>query len=313
MLIVPLTASPIGRWPGTSTTPGWTSSLTRKHQADLAAVVEQAHGAAVGEAARGGILGMQDAERLALALAQEADAGEGRVRLEVAGRGQQAQRPLGGVGHLDRIGLPVGHRREALLGELLGDRTRACPTACANGWPFQSCLMWIGSPANSFAGSALEAGPVEPLNSSCAASSRRQGEDRVGQAHARGQRLRHVEVRARLAAAARRPGGPTASSRRRRRGRDPRSRDSSSPAARCRRNFAVSVMKGSCTTVNRSSRARPFRTLCDLGAGHGRIVGRDVERADRRVLHVEQLFAQPQVIDHARSSPGPTACAPRRS
>ena len=30
--------------------------------------------------------------------------------------------------------------------------------------------MWIGSPANSFAGSALEAGPVEPLNSSFAAS-----------------------------------------------------------------------------------------------------------------------------------------------
>ena len=64
--------------------------------------------------------------------------------------------------------------------------------------------------------------------------------------------------------------------------------------------FAVSVMKGSCTTVNRSSRARPFAHLVDLGAGHRRIVGRDVERADRRVLHVQKLFAQPQMVDDAR-------------
>ena len=40
--------------------------------------------------------------------------------------------------------------------------------------------------------------------------------------------------------------------------------------------------------------------LVDLGAGHRRIVGRDVERADRRVLHVQKLFAQPQMIDQAR-------------
>ena len=103
MLMVPPTASPVGRWPGTRTTPGWISSLTLQHQADLAAVVEQAHLGAVREAALGGVLGMQDAERLALAVAQEAHAREGGVGLEVAGRGQQAQRPLGGLGRLDRI------------------------------------------------------------------------------------------------------------------------------------------------------------------------------------------------------------------
>jgi len=72
-----------------------------QHQPDLAALVEQADLGAILEAALVGILRMQDAERLALALAQEGDAGEGGMRLEVAGRGEQPQRPLLGVGRLD--------------------------------------------------------------------------------------------------------------------------------------------------------------------------------------------------------------------
>src|SRR6266576_1562243 len=95
MLMVPDTVSPVGRWPGTSTTPGWMSSLTCS-------------------------IGREHAERLALALAQEADPGVGGVGLEVAGRSQQPQRPPGGFGGLERILVPVRHRRDALPGQLLG-------------------------------------------------------------------------------------------------------------------------------------------------------------------------------------------------
>jgi len=89
-------------------------------QADLGAVVEQANVGAVREVAPGGIGRVQDAERLALALAQELHAREGGVGLEVARRGQQAERPFGGFGGLDGIFVPVGHWRHTLLGELLG-------------------------------------------------------------------------------------------------------------------------------------------------------------------------------------------------
>jgi hypothetical protein len=50
-----------------------------------------------------GVLGVKDAEGLALAAAQEVDTGESRVRLEVAGRGQQPERLLLGIGGLDDV------------------------------------------------------------------------------------------------------------------------------------------------------------------------------------------------------------------
>ena len=62
---------------------------------------------------------MQDAARLTLAPAQEIDAGVGGVGLEIAGRGQQAQRPARGIALFFRIGLPIRHRREPRLGQLL--------------------------------------------------------------------------------------------------------------------------------------------------------------------------------------------------
>jgi hypothetical protein len=46
---------------------------------------------------------VKDAEGLALAAAQEGDTGESRVRLEVAGRGQQPERLLLGIGGLDDV------------------------------------------------------------------------------------------------------------------------------------------------------------------------------------------------------------------
>lgn len=55
MLTVPDTASSSGRWPGTGTTPGCTSSPTRKCQARGPAVVEQPHLLPVGQAAGSGV------------------------------------------------------------------------------------------------------------------------------------------------------------------------------------------------------------------------------------------------------------------
>ena len=208
------------------------------------------------------------------------------MRLEVAGRGQQAQRPA--------------CRRRALRSDRGSSRASATGPACREllGIEFElarrrartagrlSCAMWIGPPANSLLGIGLRGRPgraPEQLAARPAASCVKTGRSRpmrCASACATSKFERASPLR--LAP----PRGPIASSRRRRRGRDPRSRDRSRPAARCRRSFAVSVRKGSCTTVNRSSRASPLRTLCDLGAGHRRIVGRDVERADRRVLHV---------------------------
>src|SRR5258705_7067642 len=91
-----------------------------QHQADRAAVVEQPHLVALLEAAPAGVLGIEHAERLALALAQEADARKGGMGLEVARRGQQPQRPLGGLGGFEGILVPVRHRRDALFCKLLG-------------------------------------------------------------------------------------------------------------------------------------------------------------------------------------------------
>ena len=69
-----------------------------QHQADGAAIVEKPHLLPVGEAAGARVVGVQDAAGRALALAQEGDGRIGGVALEVAGRGQQPQRPAGGVG-----------------------------------------------------------------------------------------------------------------------------------------------------------------------------------------------------------------------
>jgi hypothetical protein len=40
MLIVPLTTSPTGRWPGTSTTAGLHLVVDAQHKTDFAAVIE---------------------------------------------------------------------------------------------------------------------------------------------------------------------------------------------------------------------------------------------------------------------------------
>ena len=159
--------------------------------------------------------------------------------------------------------------------------------------------MWIGSPANSLAGSAAAAGPVAPLNSSLAASC--------------GARLKIASLRPmRLASA-------WATSK----------FDRASPCglAACaaplhpvgavgaieivglevvrRRQHDVGVLRrvGHEGIVHHGEQVLARKTLLhlvDLGAGHRRIVGRHVERADRRVLHVQKLFAQAQVIDVAR-------------
>ncbi len=98
MLMVPDTASLVGTLARHQHDARLDLVAHLQHQADRAAVVEQPHLVALLEAARRGVLGMQHAERLALAAAQEAHAREGGVGLEVARRGQQAERPFGGLG-----------------------------------------------------------------------------------------------------------------------------------------------------------------------------------------------------------------------
>src|SRR5262245_12046279 len=63
---------------------------------------------------------MEDAARLALAPAQEADAGIGGVRLKVAGRGEETEGPARRLAHLVGVRLPVVHRRDALVLQRLG-------------------------------------------------------------------------------------------------------------------------------------------------------------------------------------------------
>ena len=89
-----------------------------QHQTDAAAIVEQLHAIAVHQAAARRILGMQDAERCSLALAEEGHAGIGGVCLEVARHGQQPQRPARSIAYLLGIGRPVRHRLHTLLRKL---------------------------------------------------------------------------------------------------------------------------------------------------------------------------------------------------
>ena len=128
---------------------------------------------------------------------------------------------------------------------------------------------------------------------------RGEAEDPVAEAHAPGERLRHVEVRARLAL---RLGGLPA----------PLHPVGAVGAIEIvglevvrRRQHDVGVLRrvGHEGIVHHGEQVlaqKALLHLVDLGAGHRRIVGRHVERADRRVLHVQKLFAQAQVIDVAR-------------
>ena len=91
-----------GRWPGTSTTPGSTSSLTRSTRPTAPrSLNSRTFGRRRPGRAAAASVRVQDAAGRPLAAAQEVDAGVRRVRLEIAGRGQQAQRPAGGVALLD--------------------------------------------------------------------------------------------------------------------------------------------------------------------------------------------------------------------
>ena len=99
--------------------PGQDFVADPQHETDRAAFVEQPHRRAVGEAAPGGFVRVQDAVRRSLAAAQELDPGIGRVRLEIAGGGQQAQRPARRVAFLLGVEPPVRHRLEPRSGHLL--------------------------------------------------------------------------------------------------------------------------------------------------------------------------------------------------
>ena len=94
MFTVPATASSSGRWPGTSTTPGCTSSRTCSVSPTVPRSLNRRTRSPSRRPRAAASVGMQHAERRALALAQEADAGKRSVALEISRRGQQTQRPL---------------------------------------------------------------------------------------------------------------------------------------------------------------------------------------------------------------------------
>ena len=227
------TASSSGRWPGTSATPGCTSSLTRSTRptAPRSLKSRTCWPSARPRGAR--VVGMQDAAGRALALAQEGDGRIGGVALEVAGRGQQPQRPAGGVGYLLRVGLPVGHRRQALLGHASPSRTRACPRRA-------ELLAALGRDVDR--PGVADALGIDVLDGAGGAAEQLLQHLRPATCGRRGRRGRAAppapapppQVGARLRRTAPRPGGRTACSRSRRRGRSPRSPDRSPPAARCR-------------------------------------------------------------------------------
>ena len=173
MLMVPDRPRWSGRWPGTSTTPGWISSLTCSTRPTAPRSLNSRTSSPSLEAALGGLLGMQHAERLALAPAQEADArnrpyGPGNSPARSAGAAASGRRRRSSSGS----GSPVGHRREALLRRAARNRIRACPTAC--GIPARLAgAMLIGPPANTSLGSSARDRPVAPRNNSPIAASGR--------------------------------------------------------------------------------------------------------------------------------------------
>jgi len=99
-------------------TPGLNFVADLEREADLAPIVEQAHGVALREATLFSVLRVEDAERLAFTAAQEPYAREGGVSLEVARRRQQPERPFLGFECFDRIFDPIRQWRQALLVEL---------------------------------------------------------------------------------------------------------------------------------------------------------------------------------------------------
>ena len=220
------------------------------------------------------------------------------MALEVARRGQQAQRPPRALRCLDRIGLPVRHRRQALLRPAPRNRIRACPTACGTaGRP--SVAIEIGPASRNASGSNAATASCRAAEQFAQDLRLRHAEDRIGQAHARGQRLRQLQVRPRLAL-------------RRHRAvavlhvvgavgavevlglQIGRRRQHDVGVARGHRQERI-VHHGE-QVLARQAAAR----LVGVGAGDRRIVRGDEERADRRVLQLQQRLAEPQMVDRAR-------------
>ena len=252
---------------------------------------------------------MENAERLALAFAQEADAGEGRVGLEVARRGQQAERPACGFLGLDGIGLPIGHRRQTLLGQLLGVEFELARRRL-EGLAVPVVLDVERHAREQLVAVDLRGRARRALEELFGGLSRRQAEDRVGDAHALRQRLRDMEVRTGLARRFDRLLAPL----------HPVGAVGAVEIVGLEivrgRQHDVGVARGVGheRVVHDGEQVLAHQTLLhlvDLGAGHDRIVGRHEQRAEGRVLHVEELFAEAQVIDHARRR-GPGGLAHRR-
>ena len=235
MLTVPEAVSSSGRWPGTSTTPGLHLVAHAQRQADRAPRVRRAARAARGAScARAASSGWRTQKGAPSRSAQERHAGKCRVALEIAGCGQQPQRPLRSLPLLLRVGLPVGHGRQALSPPASRSRTRACRmasgTAARRRAPSGSAL-----PRAAARDRALP--PCRWRRGTARAASSRSGMRKTAsvEAHARRQRLGELDVRPGLALRCDGARGRIACNRCRRRGRNPRSRDRSSPAARYRR------------------------------------------------------------------------------
>ena len=163
-----------------------------KCQSHRAAIVHQPHLLALAQVARGGIGGMQDAVWLAFALTQEGDAGKRSVAQEVSRAGQQTQRPPRGLDCLDRIGLPIRHRRQSLLRQRLGIELQLA------GWRTELLPRLRGN--RNRTGVAQRVG-IECRNRPRRAAEQlpqdfglRHAEHRVGQAHPPGQGLRQLQV-----------------------------------------------------------------------------------------------------------------------
>ena len=240
---------------------------------------------------------MQYAAGRALAPAQEIDPGISGVRLEIARRGQQPERPARGVAFFVGIELPIGHRRVALHSQLLGIEFELARGG-AEFLPTRGCD--VDRPA------VKHLGQIEPRNRPGSAapqfSDRCLGihaEHRIGETHSPGQFLRQPEIRAGLAL--------------RRHGRR-RVLQPIGPIGPVnilgfeigrRRQDDVGVTSGDRHERVVHHREQIFARealthLVGLGAGHRRVVGGDEQRPDRRIVQVQQCVAQPQMVDRSR-------------
>ena len=216
------------------------------------------------------------------------------MRLEIAGRGQQAQRPARRVAFLLRVGLPVRHRRQPGGGQLLGiefepARRRAEFLALRRGVahrPARAQRVEIG------AGDTAP-GAVEQLGQQLRL---RHAEHRIGQPHAARQFLRQPQIRPRLAL-------------RRHRGAPVLHPIGAVGAVEI---LGFEIGRRGQHDIGVARRHRQKRVVHDreqilaqqapahlagVGTGHGRVVRRDEQPAQRRVGHVEQRVAEPRMVD----------------